>query len=77
MNLARIHRNFRDLCVGGGMDKRELAKDRAAIDTELEKLRPILDQGGCIPTVDHTVPPGVSYDNFCSYMERRQELLGG
>ncbi len=75
MNLARIRRNFPELRVWGGVDKRELAKDRAAIDAELEKLRPILDQGGCLPTVDHTVPPDVSYDNFCYYMERKQELL--
>jgi hypothetical protein len=29
------------------------------------------------PTVDHTVPPDVSLDNFCYYMRRKADLLAG
>ncbi len=75
MNLLRIRKNFPALRLMGGVDKRQLAKGKDAIDAELQRLKPLLDAGGYIPTVDHTVPPEVSYDNFCYYMERKKQLL--
>ncbi len=59
------------------MDKRELARGRRSIDEHLRTLAPLVEQGGFIPTVDHTVPPDVSLDNFRYYMERKAELLAG
>ncbi|MBI5095338.1 MAG: hypothetical protein HZB26_23255, partial [Candidatus Hydrogenedentes bacterium] len=67
----------KELRLWGGVDKRELAKDRKAIDDHLRSLAPLIEEGGFIPTVDHTVPPDVSYENFCYYMERKMELLSG
>ncbi len=67
----------RSLRLFGGVDKRELAKDRKAIDDHLAALRPLIEEGGFIPTVDHTVPPDVSLDNFRYYMERKAALLRG
>ena len=34
---------------GGGMDKRVFAYDYAAIDAEIERLRPLIELGGFIP----------------------------
>ncbi len=65
------------LSLSGGIDKRELAKDRRAIETELRRLAPVVEQGGYIPTVDHTVPPDVPYDNFLYYLELKEKLLTG
>ncbi len=67
----------KSLRLWGGVDKRELAKDHKAINEHLRSFIPLVEQGGFIPTVDHTVPPDVSYDNFCYYMERKQQLLRG
>lgn len=67
----------RDLRLWGGVDKREIAKGRKAIDAHLESLAPLVEDGGFIPTVDHTVPPDVSWSDFCYYMERKQVLLAG
>ena len=61
----------------GGVDKRELAKGRNAIDKHMRQLAPLVEQGGFIPTVDHTVPPDVSWENFCHYMDRKRALLAG
>jgi len=33
--------------------------------------------GGFIPTVDHTVPPDVSWDQFRFYMDAKEALLSG
>ena len=67
----------RDLRLWGAVDKRELTKDKQAIDTHLEQFRDLIEEGGFIPTVDHTVPPDISLDNFCYYMERKKLLLSG
>ncbi len=67
----------RDLLLWGGVDKRELAKDEQAIDVHLRHLAPLIEEGGYIPTVDHTVPPDVPLANFCYYMERKKALLRG
>jgi len=79
MNPVRLRREYgHDLTLSGGIDKRELAKGRAAIDRELEsKLPPLLADGGYIPHVDHTVQPDVSYDDFCYYMQRKRKLCEG
>jgi uroporphyrinogen decarboxylase len=76
MDPVRIRKKFgKSLRMWGGVDKRELAKDRKAIREHLKTLVPLLEEGGFIPTVDHTVPPDVSYDNFCYYMEVKQAVL--
>lgn len=78
MDPMRIRRKFgRGLRLMGGVDKRELAKDKTAIEAHLRSLIPIVEDGGFIPHVDHTVPPDVSWDNFCHYMELKHKLLEG
>jgi uroporphyrinogen decarboxylase len=67
----------KSLRLWGGVDKRELGKDRAAIDAHLKTFIPLIEEGGFIPTVDHTVSPDVSYENFLYYMERKKALLRG
>ena len=75
--LALRRKYGRDLRLFGAVDKRELAKDRAAIDAHLKTFVPLIEEGGFIPTVDHTVPPDVSLDNFKYYMEKKARLLSG
>ncbi|MBN1558193.1 MAG: hypothetical protein JW951_08610 [Lentisphaerae bacterium] len=75
--LALRKQYGKSLRLFGGVDKRELAKGPAAIDAHLKSLRPLIEDGGFIPTVDHTVPPDVSLDNFKHYMEKKALLLCG
>jgi uroporphyrinogen decarboxylase len=75
---ALLRRKYgKSLRLWGAVDKRELSKDHRAIDVHLKTLAPLVEQGGFIPTVDHTVPPDVSLDNFRYYMERKADLLAG
>ena len=67
----------KSLRLFGGVDKRELARDTKAIDRHLESLKPLVEEGGFIPTVDHTVPPDVSLSNFMHYMRKKSEILSG
>ena len=73
-----IRKKFgRSLRLWGGVDKRVLANGRDAIRVHLRELIPLIETGGYIPTVDHLIPPDVSWDNFRYYMEMKKALLDG
>ena len=74
----RLRKTFgRSLRLWGGVDKRELAGGPKAIDAHLRTFIPLIGEGGFIPTVDHTVPPDVSWDDFRCYMAAKVKLLRG
>jgi uroporphyrinogen decarboxylase len=74
----RLRRTYgRTLRLWGGVDKRVLAQGPAAIDAHLRTMRPLIEEGGFIPAVDHTVPPDVPWAHFEYYMERKALLLRG
>jgi len=78
MNVEEVGRQHPTLQILGGIDKRALAQDHAAIDRELERRLPsLLRRGGYIPTVDHHVPPDVSWSNFVYYRQRVADLCEG
>jgi len=78
MDPLQLRKKYgKSLRLFGAVDKRELAKDSATIDAHLRSLAPLIEEGGFIPTVDHTVPPDVSLDNFRYYMEAKDRLLRG
>ena len=78
MDPVRIRKKFgKGLRLMGGVDKREIARGKEAIDAHLAAMAPLVEEGGFIPTVDHTVPPDVSWDNFQYYMDAKRRLLGG
>jgi uroporphyrinogen decarboxylase len=73
---AYRRRYGRNLLMAGGIDKRALARGPDAIDAELaDKIR-LAQQGGYIPTLDHAVPPDVSWDHFQHYWRRKRDWLG-
>jgi len=73
-----IRKQFgKSLRLWGGVDKRVLAQGAEQIRTHLRELIPLIEEGGFIPTVDHLIPPNVSWDNFCYYMEYKHALLNG
>jgi len=60
----------------GGVDKRALAGDgREGARSELRRLQPLIRDGAFIPYIDHFIPPDISYDTFCYYLELKGELL--
>jgi uroporphyrinogen-III decarboxylase len=63
----------------GGIDKRQLALDRAAIDAEvIPKVRKLLESGGgFVVEVDHGIPPDISFDNYCYFRDLVRSLCEG
>ncbi len=62
-----------DLRMIGGVDKRILAQSTDAIDAELDRLRPLIEDGGFIPTCDHKVPPDVPLSHYRHFVEKLRE----
>ena len=60
----------------GGMNKVVFSRDRAAVDAEIERLRPLVDLGGYIPCPDHRIAPDAEYDNVRYYCDRMRQVFG-
>lgn len=67
----------RALRLWGAVDKRCIAAGGKTIDDHLRKMIPLIEKGGFIPTVDHTVPPDISLEKFIYYMKQKSKLLRG
>lgn len=75
---VRLRKKFgHSLRLWGGVDKRILAQGPRAIDEHLRALAPLVEEGGYIPTVDHMVPPDVSWASFQHYLRKKTALLRG
>jgi len=66
-----------ELIIGGTVDKRALIKGKEAIREEvMSKVPFLLEKGGYFPTVDHQVPPDVTFENYCYYINTMREVAG-
>ena len=74
-DVVEIGREYPDLVISGGVDKRELARGREAIDRLVDRIfPPMRERGGYIPTCDHGVPEEVDYEDYLYYRERCLEF---
>jgi uroporphyrinogen-III decarboxylase len=74
MNVEEIGRQYPNLILLGGIDKREIDLGPEAIERELEKRLPfLLQRGGYVPTLDHHVTPEVSWQDFVYYRKKIAE----
>ncbi|MHC4788720.1 MAG: uroporphyrinogen decarboxylase family protein [Planctomycetota bacterium] len=68
--------DYPGLCALGHLDKRAMARDKEAMDAEIERVRSIVAMGRYIPHIDHSVPPDVPWENFQYFVWRWKELTG-
>ncbi len=64
-----------DFSIRGGIDKFCVQQGRDAIDRELERVAPVVEEGGFIPGLDHGLPHA-SFDDYCYYQEQKHKILG-
>jgi hypothetical protein len=77
-DILEYRRKYPKLGIMGGIDKREIAKGRAATDLEIERIRPMFGQGGYFAMLDHLVQPEVSWEDFQYFvMKLRDEIMLG
>jgi uroporphyrinogen decarboxylase len=72
----RLREEFgNEVLLKGGVDKTMLeTKDK--IHEELDRITPLVEQGGYIPHVDHRVPPNITLENFKYYLKKKRERFG-
>jgi len=77
-DIVAIRKKYgKDLIVGGGIDKRALLKGKEAIREEVMSRVPfLLEQGGYFPSVDHLVPPDVTFENYKYFINTMREVAG-
>jgi len=75
--LALRRKYGKEIILAGGLDKRELMKDKASLRHEvLTKVRALADTGPYFPSPDHLVPIDMPFENFCVYIELLREIRG-
>jgi len=76
-NIYRLREEFGNkVLLMGGINKLALMAGGKAMEKELERLTPLLKEGGYIPMVDHRVPPEVSYQTYLSYLKKKRKWIG-
>ena len=74
-DVLRTAKQYPDLRMSGGVDKRVLAQGKDAIDRMVDRIFPEMQKrGGFIPTCDHGVPEEVSLENYLYYRKRCLEF---
>ena len=76
MDVLAVRKKYgRDLRMFGGVAKRPLVEGFKEIDAELQRVAPLIRDGGYIPMLDHLAPPDIPYRNYCYFMEQLPKYL--
>ena len=76
-DILAFRRQFgRRIAFQGGIDKRALARGGQALEDEIARLKPLVDDGGYIPSCDHGVPADVSWPNYVRYVALLSQATG-
>ena len=70
MDIVAVRKEFPNLKFVGGYNKLCIAEGREAIDSEFERILPVIRQGGYIPGCDHQVAPSTSYEDYKYYISQ-------
>ena len=74
-DVVAVGREYPDLVIIGGVDKRKIAKGRKAIDRVINSIFPAMyRRGGYIPTFDHGVPEEVGLEDYKYFRKRCLEF---
>ena len=72
-----LRRRFgRRMAYRGGIDKRAIAKGGRVLADEMKRVEPVVRDGGYIPSLDHRVPPDISWPNFVEYSRLLASMTG-
>jgi uroporphyrinogen decarboxylase len=64
------------MAFAGGVDKRAMAAGGDVIRAEIDRIRPVIEGGGFIPSCDHGVPADVSWPNYVEYCRLLAQATG-
>ena len=77
MDVVAVRKRYgHGLALMGGIDKRVLKAGGVAMRREVDRVMPLVADGGYIPEVDHSIPPDVPWPHFIEYVEYLKRRLG-
>ena len=74
-DISHIRKYLPDMGCIGGLDKECMAKDRNAMDEELEKARRLIPLGKFIPGPDHFVLENAPFENYEYFMRGLKQII--
>lgn len=73
-DVVQLRKQYgKDMLMMGGFSKRILADSPRAISKEIDRLTPLVDEGGFIGFCDHRVSPDVPLANYDYYIDTVRE----
>lgn len=76
-DIVAFRKKFgRQIAYRGGIDKRAIAAGGDVIQAELDRIAPVVEDGGFLPSCDHAVPSDISWPNYLDYTKRLAEITG-
>ena len=74
-DVVELAKQYPNILMKGGFDKRILAQGKDAIDREVDRIMPFMHaRGGYIPTCDHGVPEEVAFEDYLHFRKRLKEF---
>ena len=77
MDVLEIRRTYgHSLAMAGGISKRAVAEGGDAMRRAVDRVMPLVEDGGYFPELDHSAPPDISWQRFCEYISYLMHRLG-
>lgn len=77
MDVNAVRKEFgKEFVIFGGIDKKEIAKGGDKLRTEVDRIIPLVEDGGYIPELDHSVHPDIDWPTFCYYLDYLTKRMG-
>jgi uroporphyrinogen decarboxylase len=75
-DFSTMRKNFgKELRGIGNINKNALAKDKKAVDQEIERAKRLVDLGGFVPCLDHRIAPNAEWDLTRYYCDKMKEAF--
>ena len=75
VDIVAVREEYPKLKFFGGFNKLSIIDGPEAIEAELERLTPVIKQGGCIICTDHQAAPDTTLENYRYYVRRLKETV--
>jgi uroporphyrinogen decarboxylase len=77
MDVVEVRRTYgHDLALAGGIPKQAVAEGGEAMRRAVDRVMPLVEDGGYFPELDHSAPPDISWPGFCEYITYLSDRLG-
>ncbi len=75
VDIVKVREQYPTMKFFGAFNKLSIIAGKEEIEKELERLTPVIKQGGCIICTDHQAAPDTSLENYRYYVKRLKETV--